>query len=157
MSEEFVKPKNKGGRPRKYVPKSGVTRDTRVPINGDRDILTVTDKDPNFHYSLPADTDENGAEIQKMLRAGYQFVQAGRQETVGEVNVYRSTQHGSIMRVPAGAGKYHYLMKIPMQWHLEDMEALEKENKALEQSLGEVGEGQYLKEFKITRNKNSNG
>jgi hypothetical protein len=48
-------------------------------------------------------------------------------------------------------------MKIPMQWHLEDMEALEKENKALEQSLGEVGEGQYLKEFKITRNKNSNG
>jgi len=157
MSEEFVKPKNKGGRPRKYVPKSGVTRDTRVPINGDRDILTVTDKDPNFHYSLPADTDENGAEIQKMLRAGYQFVQAGKQESVGEVNVYRSTQHGSIMRVPAGAGKYHYLMKIPMQWHKEDMEALEQKNKELEQSLSNVGEGQYLKELKITRNKNSNG
>jgi len=152
MSEqEFVAPKNKGGRPRKHVPKTGVTRETRVPIDGARDILTIENKDPRYHYHWEYCDNENGYRIQKLRRAGYEFVQANRQETVGQPHVYSSANFGSIIRIPSGAEGYVYLMRIPKEWREDDLEALEQKNKSLEQSLSTVGEGQYLKQLEITR------
>ncbi len=152
MSEqEFVPPKNKGGRPRVHVPKSRVTRDTRVPISGARDILTVQNMNPNFDYHWEVDDDETGYRIQKMRNAGYEFVQANKEEVVGQTNVYQSHNYGSIIRVPSGPGRWMYLMRIPKEWRKEDLEALEHENKMAEQSITNTQDGQYLSEFSITR------
>lgn len=154
MNDKVVAPqKNLGGRPRKHVPKTGVTRETRVPIDGRRDILTIENKDPNMHYAWVLDDSENGYKIQQHLRAAYEFVQADRQESVGQPHVYKSASQGSLIRVPNGTtGQHLYLMKLPMYLHLEDKDALERKNKELEQSLETTGEGQYLKDLKITRN-----
>ena len=123
------KPKNKGGRPRKYVAKTGVTRETRDTIDGVRDKLSVEGKDPNFHYFFALDTDEHGTELFRLQRAGYTFVQSD-EVVVGQADVYKSHDVGSIVRVPAGRdGRYHYLMKIPMDWYLDDQRALEEKNK----------------------------
>lgn len=133
QEEVWVKPKNKGGRPRVKVPKSGVTRETRVPIDGARDVLTVVGKDPNYFYYWELDSDENGNRIHKRRMAGYEFVQSGTVK-VGQASVYKSHEHGSLIRHPSG-GDYLYLMRIPMQWHLDDIAALERKNKELEQSV----------------------
>jgi len=146
QSEEvWVKPKNKGGRPRVKVPKSGVTRETRIPIDGARNKLTVEGKDPNYHYLWELDNEESGNRIQTRRNAGYEFVQAGA-VTVGQANVYKSNEYGSIVRVPDGAdGYYLYLMRIPMQWHNEDLARHEQMNREQEQSATAVNpvEGQY--------------
>lgn len=128
-----IPPKNKGGRPRKYVPKTAVTRQSRIPLSGTRDILTVEGKDPNYHYFWAADTDEKGTEIYRLQRAGYEFVQAEKVE-VGQSSVYKSHDVGSIVRVPSG-DRYVYLMRIPMQWYLDDQMDLERLNKEQEQSI----------------------
>jgi hypothetical protein len=150
--EEFVAPKNKGGRPRVHVPKTGVTKETRVPIDGSRDILTVSNQDPRYHYHWEYCENDSGYRIQKLRLAGYEFVQANKQETVGQPHVYQSASHGSLIRVPSGANGHVYLMRIPKEWRNDDLKALEEKNKTLEQSLTTTGEGQYLKKFEITRN-----
>jgi hypothetical protein len=132
--ESWVKPRNKGGRPRKYVQRSKVTRETRVPLSGIRDILTVEGKDPNYHYFWALDADEKGNELYKLSRAGYEFVQA-ESVVVGEASVYKSHDVGSIVRVPNKDGRFLFLMRIPMQWYMEDQAELERKNKEQEQSI----------------------
>lgn len=99
-----------------------VTRDTRVPVGGYRDILTLENTDPDFHYYWEIDTSETGPNIHKRLRAGYDFVRDDEGVIVGQASVFKTESVGSILRVPNGDGRYLYLMKIPMEWFLEDME-----------------------------------
>lgn len=131
----YTLPKNKGGRPRKHVLKARVDRETRIPLHGIRDKLTVEGKDPNYHYFWALDESENGAEIYKLLLAGYEFV-AAHTVKIPQVSVYQARDIGTIVRVPAGSdGRYHYLMRIPMQYYLDDQAALEIRNKEQEQSI----------------------
>lgn len=148
----YTLPKNKGGRPRKHVLKARVSRDSRVPLSGIRDILTVEGKDPNYHYSWPLDESEHGVVIQRFIDAGYEFV-AAHTVKVGQTRVYQAKDIGTIVRVPAGSdGRYHYLMRIPMQYYLDDQAALEIRNKEMEQSIHADGNapGMYG-EVKLTR------
>lgn len=137
---------NKGGRPRKYVPKTGVTEHTRVPITGTRDLLAVDGKDPSFHYYWALDVSENGTQIMRLQNAGYNFVQSS-EVSVAQVSVYSAAGVGSIVRVSAGGGAYHYLMKIPKEWHEADMRAVEQKNKEAESTIKgyENEEGRYGK------------
>jgi len=130
---QVVGEKNKGGRPRKHVAKSGVTRETRVSIAGMRDLLTVHGKDPRYHYYWELDSDENGSRIRARRLAGYEFVQAD-EVSIGQASVYKSYNVGTIVRVPTG-GDYLYLMKIPMEWHEDDLRAQEEENLKQEQKI----------------------
>jgi len=135
---------NKGGRPRKYVPKTGVTRETRVPITGTRDILGVEGKDPFYHYYWALDTSEEGTQIMRLQNAGYNFVQSSEVK-VSNTSVYSAAGIGSIVRVAAGQGSFHYLMKIPQEWYEQDMADIERKNKEAEQSIkvSETEEGRY--------------
>lgn len=134
-AEAYQLPKNKGGRPRKHVLKNRVDRNTRIPLSGLRDKLTVHGKDPNYHYYWALDADEHGAEIYKLTLAGYEFV-ASHTVKVGQAHVYTAKDIGSIVRVPAGSdGRYHFLMRIPMQYYLDDQAELERLNKEQEQSI----------------------
>ncbi len=138
-------PNNKGGRPRKYVPKTGVSREARVPIAGMRDVIPeVLDKDPNYHYYWELDSDETGARINRRLRAGYAFVQSEEVDVPGTY-VYASSNVGSIIRAPNLGSGFLYLMKIPMEWHLEDTKAQEAIADQTEETIYEdsVQEGRY--------------
>jgi len=143
---QVVKPKNKGGRPRKNVARSTVTRATRIPVSGLRDKLTVEGKDPNYHYFWALDVDEHGNELYRLHEAGYEFVQSDSVR-VGQAHVHQSAGIGSIVRVPNGDGRYLFLMRLPMQWYLDDQQALEQRNKDQEQAIynQQTQEGVYGK------------
>lgn len=141
----FVAPKNKGGRPRVYVPKTSVTRETRVPLDGIRDVLPniEADKDPNFYYYWATDSDENGTQILHLMRAGYNFVQS-KEVNISKTNVYSSHDVGSIIRIPNRDGTYNFLMKQPMQWHKEDEAARMKRIDEMEkQTAADRFDGSY--------------
>ncbi len=128
-------PNAKGGRPRKYVPKTGVSRETRVPIAGMRDVIPeIQGKDPNFRYYFELDSDETGARINRRLRAGYTFVQAEEVDVPGTY-VYSASNVGTIVRVPNANNGFLYLMKIPMEWYLEDVKAEENKVKETEETI----------------------
>lgn len=112
------KPVGKGGRPRKREVNT-ISREQRIPLTGFRDKLSVFGKDPNYYYYWTADTSEGGMEIQRYKAAGFDFVQSN-EVTIGDVYVYKTENVGTIVRAPSGDGRYLFLMKQPMEWHLED-------------------------------------
>lgn len=129
-----------------------VTRETRVPVGGYRDILTLENTDPEFHYYWELDSSETGPNIHKRLRAGYDFVRDDEGVIVGQASVFRSESVGSILRVPNGDGRYMYLLRIPKEWHEEDMERLNQEVNETESSLqGPQFDGTYGRGVSIER------
>lgn len=143
------KPVGKGGRPRKREVNT-ISREARVPLTGFRDKLSVHGKNPNFYYYWVADTSEGGSEIQRFKLAGYDFVQSN-EVTVGDVYVFKTENVGTIVRAPSGDGRFLYLMKQPMEWHLEDQSDYYDEIDAREEGLYRAqNEGGYVKKVVIS-------
>ena len=96
----------------------------RIPVDGMRDVMTVLGKDPAFHYRWVEDSDERGSRIHKFKRGGYVLADLegieGAGIVVGQEAVYTTKQDGAICRLHTGEGRYSYLMKIKMEWYLED-------------------------------------
>ena len=105
--------------------KKGVTRGTRVPLGGFAGPLTLLQEnmDSEYHYSWPLDDSEDGSKMERLLQAGYAFCKPEENLVAGNSSVYASVHQGSVIRVPAGQGKYHYLMKIPQEWYEDDQAA----------------------------------
>ena len=98
-------------------------RPARVPVSGNRDILTVAGKDPSFAYRWILDSSENGQRIMKFNKAWWDLVHSDDgQHTVGQDMVYKSENVGSIIRVPAGSGNFYYLMRIPKEYYNKDQD-----------------------------------
>jgi len=96
----------------------------RVPVSGQRDILTVYGKDSNKQYRFVKDNDEGGMRIQQYIRGGWNFTDPSGGIIVGEENVHKSKKgEGSIVRRPAGEGQWLYLMEIKKEWYDEDQAA----------------------------------
>jgi hypothetical protein len=119
-----------------------------------RNILTVDGKSPDYEYRWILDTygrtdDEQGKyypgqRILKFQQLGWDFVKHG-EVTVGEAQVYKTENIGSLVRVPAGRGEYQYLMKIKKEWYDEDQKIKQKEVDELEGAIGnpQSADGQY--------------
>lgn len=135
--EKANKPKRKGGRPpkKRYDRDVRITRETRIPLGGFRDKLTVANKDPNFHYYWELDLGEKGTKIARALQAGYVFVKAEEEPVIAEAAVYTAQDVGNIIRVAAGGGMYHYLLKIPKEWREEDQARVQERVNQTEQSM----------------------
>lgn len=105
------------------------SRPNRTPVSGNRDILTVAGKDPDFVYRWVKDTSEDGQRIMTFLQAAYEFVDASsaKQHGIGANNVYNATDVGTLIRKPAGDGEYLYLMRIPREFYEEDKAAQQQE------------------------------
>lgn len=149
--EETQQPKRGKGRPSKYGRyRINVNRKNRVPVGGFRSILTVEGKDPDFHYYWEIDSSETGPNIMKRLRAGYEFVREEENVIVGEASVFQSEAVGSVYRVPNGDGRYLFLMRIPMEWYKEDMEAIQQQVDQREEALyGPEIQGEYGRSLSI--------
>ncbi len=117
-----------------------------VPVAGAQDILTVENKDPDFFYYWVVDTQEGGSQIFKHKRAGYKMVDADAEPlVVGSDSVYKTEKDGSIYRVPARSGGFHFLMKLPMELYEMYQEEREVRLQQTEASVFSPNEeqGQY--------------
>ncbi len=115
------------------------SRPKRVPISGDRDVLTVIGKDKDYEYRWVRDTSETGSRIFRFLQAAYEFVDATKgTHGIGDSFVYETHDMGSLVRKPAGGGDYLYLMRIPKEFFEEDAKA--KQNSILAQEKDIVRE-----------------
>ena len=144
------------GRPRKNdVSRADATtgRPPRVPVSGNRDILTISGKDPAFEYRWILDAAESGQRILKFQNAWWDLVKSDDgQHTVGQDMVYKSDNVGSIIRVPAGSGKFYYLMRIQKEYYEADQKAKQVDISEREQAITQTDsdDGQYG-EVKISR------
>lgn len=105
-------------------------RTKRTPING-RNVLTVTGKEPGWHYRVVNDA---GDRIAQFLEAGYELVDASTVK-VGDKRVDSAAAEGSKAQVAVGKGEKAFLMRIKDEWYKEDQDAKQVEIKKLEQSI----------------------
>ena len=117
--------KRKRGRPPKNQTRAAeAVRPTRVPVSGHRDLLTVLGKDPDFEYRFVSDVNEMGNRIVRFQEGGWEFAPSDNLR-IGQAMVYKTSDLGSIVRVPEGqrGDGYMYLMRIKKEWYDEDQVA----------------------------------
>ena len=95
------------------------TRVKRASINGTRNVLTVSGKDPNYEYRVVNDT---GDRVAMMQERGYEVV-TDKSVTVGERRIANPTQEGSPVQASVGGGTKAYVMRIRKDWYDEDQQA----------------------------------
>lgn len=93
-------------------------RPQRVPV-GQRNVLTVKGKDPNYEYRIVNDTEDRIVQFQE---AGYELV-ADDSVNVGDKRVDAATSLGSAKAISVGQGTKAYLMRIKKEWYQEDQAA----------------------------------
>ena len=134
-------------------PQNRQRKETRVPVDGARDIMTVFGKSDDFMYRWVTDSDEKGSRIWKFKRGGWDLVTMDSEEEelqIGEEAVYKSEDAGSLYRLHSGAGLFSYLMRIRKEWFKEDqqkkwdaIDALESGIMGETESQGDENHGQY--------------
>lgn len=96
----------------------------RIPVSGNRDILTVQGKDPNYVYRFVNDVP---GRIAKFQAAGYEVVD--HDATIGGVTVDSSKGTDSTKSKIVGQDRLTgnaveaYLMRIPKEYYEEDQAA----------------------------------
>lgn len=119
---------------------SRAERPKRIPVSGNRELLSVIGKDPYFHYRWVLDVDNGGERIQKFKLAEYEFVHTHEIEGHGQRQVDRPTDEGTIVRKPSGTTahgipQYLYLMKIPYDYFEEDQKTKMQEIEERERDM----------------------
>lgn len=92
------------------------TRPRRANINGTRNVLTVSGKDPDYEYRIVNDSGDRLSQFQEM---GYEVV-SDRNVKVGDRRIANPTQEGSPIKVSVGKGDQAYVMRIKKEWFEED-------------------------------------
>ena len=105
---------------------------TRIPVGGNRDIMTVHGKDDSYHYRWVNDVDNR---LEQLKAAGYEPVT--HEVHVGTKGVGQSTNVGDTVTKGVGQGVTAYLMRIPKEWHEEDKKAKAEEVNRSEELLND--------------------
>lgn len=99
----------------------------RVPVSGNRDVLTVRGKEDGFNYRWVNDVDD-GRRMGVFEKAGYEFVEKDG-VSVGDITVDvsdRSTR-SSVVQQNVGGGVTAFLMRQPTEWYDEDQANKQKD------------------------------
>lgn len=99
----------------KALSKAPSGRPQRTPV-GQRNILTVKGKDPNYEYRIVNDVDDR---IERFKEAGYELVPDDAVQ-VGDKRVNTASSQGSVKQISVGQGTKAYLMRIKKEWFEED-------------------------------------
>jgi len=117
-------------------------RPERKRVNGVRNVLNVSGKDPAFHYRVVNDI---GDRVASLTEQGYEVVTDPKIK-IGERRVVNPTQEGSVVTASVGGGVKAVLMKIKNDWHNEDQEDKAKRTAETELSMKrQASEGMYGK------------
>lgn len=117
-------------RPAKGEDRAERPSDRRYTSIGEfRDILTVRGGDGDWVYRWFQDTSETGQRIFDAYHAGWDLVDATKEEAlnIGQHYVDKTDQYGSIFRRPANRrGDMLYLMRMPL-WAWEKIQAAKQQ------------------------------
>ncbi len=114
----------------------------RASVNGKRNVLTVSGKDPNFEYRIVNDT---GDRVASMQERGYEIV-TDKGVTVGDRRIANPTQEGSPVQASVGGGTKAYVMRIRKDWYEEDQAAKAAQTAEVEAAMKrDAKEGMYGK------------
>lgn len=107
-------------------------RKERIPVNGNRDILTIAEhlKDPNYEYRFVLDIP---GRLAKFDQGGWEVVKDDGVK-VGQQAVDSGTRQGSAVTVSRG-GQTLVLMRIPKEWYDEDQKAKQEKVDTVEQAM----------------------
>ena len=123
------------------ISKAPASRVTRTPV-GQRNILTVKGKDPNYEYRIVNDIEDRIAQFQD---AGYELV-PDEAVDVGDKRVSQGTSVGSNKVFSVGQGTKAFVMRIKKEWYDEDQQAKQRRVDAQESSIKEKAlDGTYGK------------
>lgn len=128
------------------IAKAPESRVKRTPV-GQRNVLKVGGKDPNYEYRIINDT---GDRVQEFLDAGYELVKEGS-VSVGDKRVNKASSDGSVSQVSVGQGQKAFVVRIKKEWYLEDQATKQQRVNELEASTkAKALDGTYGK-LEITR------
>ncbi len=117
----------------------------RIPVGGNRNILTVEGKDKGYVYRWVNDVD---GRLMEFNRAGYEHVIKKDVGTIGESDVKQASNLGMTVSKGVGQGTIAYLMRIREEFYKEDQDAKAAKHTQSEELIYEnVGRlsGQYGK------------
>ena len=122
--------------------KDRAQRVRRSDINGRRNVLTASNKEPGFVYRFVNDTGDRVSQFQEM---GYEVV-TDKTIRIGDRRVAVASAEGSPRTAKVGGGVSAVLMKIKDEWYNEDQAAKQAEVDEIEKSIKQTpGEGSYGK------------
>lgn len=104
----------------------------RVPVSGNKNVITVTDRDPNYMYRWV--NDNRDGRIDRFKQGGYEFVEKNDHK-VGDRTADTSTGATSLVTKMVGKDVTAYLMRIPMEFYEEDQLAKRKALSASEEDM----------------------
>ena len=132
---------------KKYQIRSPIDRGQRVSrgiFNGTKGKLNIdislakAFEDAGWHLHI---FNDEGARIQEALEGGYEFVTRDEVDnSLADKVVPMNTDLGEKVRFRVGNkedgdGMFGYLMKTPMEWHLEDQKMLQEKNNRIDEAI----------------------
>lgn len=100
------------------IAKAPAGRARRTPI-GQRNVLTVTGKEPGYEYRFVNDV---GDRIQEFQDNGWETVEQ-KSVRIGDKRIDKATSDGSLAKASVGQGTSAYVMRIKEDWYKEDQAA----------------------------------
>lgn len=120
-------------------------RPERIPVSGNRDILTVKNKEAGFVYRWVLDT---GNRLVKFRQGGWE-VAPDNGLVVGDARIGTVSQEGSAVTASAGNGQVLVLMRIKEEFYNEDQDYKERNIQEMEGEIenlgGNASDGRYGK------------
>jgi hypothetical protein len=130
------------------IAKAPSGRVKRTPIQG-RNVLTVTGKDPEYHYRI---VNDDGDRVQMFIDGGYE-IESAVNINVGDKSVGKASSEGSKAQVSVGKGIKAFVMKIRKDWFDEDQATKQEAVDNLERTTKQQAlDGTYGK-LDLTRDK----
>lgn len=108
-------------------------RRKRSSVDGARDILTVSNQDPNFVYRWIADDPQRPGRVERLKEFGYEIVTEDLE--VGQKAVDRNSKMGSAITRLGGGGITLVLMRQRKDWYDEDQKAKQTRVDAVEATM----------------------
>jgi hypothetical protein len=103
----------------------------RLSINGTRNVLTVSGKEPGFEYRIVNDDGDRVSQFEDM---GYEVVKDSSIK-VGDRRIANPTKEGSPIQISVGGGQKAYLMRIRKDWYDEAQEDKAKQVDEMEKGM----------------------
>jgi hypothetical protein len=128
------------------ISKAPPQRPKRTPI-GQRQVLSVTGKEPGFQYRFVNDTSER---VQTFLDNGWELVEQ-KDIRIGDKRVGNPSPEGTAAKAHVGQGQYAYVLRIRDDWYTEDQAEKQRYVDATEAAMKEKAlDGTYGK-LELTR------
>lgn len=105
-------------------------RTQRTPI-GQRNVLTVAGKDPNYVYRI---VNDSGDRVHEFMDASYELVEANSVR-VGDKRVNSASAEGTMSQISVGQGQKAMVMRIKREWYTEDQAAKQVQVNELESTI----------------------